>query len=236
MREITPGPTAWGDGTRSYRIKDDAWPVAALQLNLNTFGNRLAVDGQFGPLTEKVAKAFQRHRKLVEDGIIGPVSQERMCRDLGEPEAKIMGLPGGLMRGIIENESSYMLACYSPHPSGEGFDLGVLQDAFYSDENQQDALYHALDIRGQAGEVARKLRARHDYYRARGASDRLAWECATMYHNRPASADRLAQGLPASTNNDPVAWVKSASGGRLHTIAEWCAAYIAKATKYVTWV
>lgn len=234
MIEITPGPSAWGDGTRPYKRGDRGWQIASCQANLNLFGNQLALDGAFGPATEKVAKAFQAHRGLTADGIVGPVSQERICRDLAGPEAKRVGLVHDLIRGVIENESSFYLAAYTPHPDGTGFDLGALQEAFYG-AGSQAAYAAALNVRAQARSVSQKLRDQHDRYVKDGASEKLAWRCAALYHNRPVSADRLAAGLPASTTTGPVAWVEKASGGRLHTIQEWCEDYIARATRYVAW-
>ena len=49
MIEIVPGPSAWGDGSRPYRRGDQGWQTAVLQQTLNGFGNRLALDGDFGP-------------------------------------------------------------------------------------------------------------------------------------------------------------------------------------------
>lgn len=48
--------------------------VLALQLALTQAGYRVAQDGDFGPRTEQVVKAFQRQHGLTQDGIVGPVT------------------------------------------------------------------------------------------------------------------------------------------------------------------
>lgn len=235
MVEITPGPSAWGDG-RPFRRGDDGWPVAALQLNLNLFGNRLALDGDFGPATEKVARAFQAHRGLTADGVIGPASQERMCVELADPAARRYQLPAGLARGIMENESSFMLAAFTEHPSDAGFDLGAWQDSFTGPAGQ-DRYRLALDVAAMGALTCEKLRLRYDVYRQNGAASRLSWECAALYHNWPSAADRMARGLAPQSrgSDDEAAWVVAASGGRLRTPRQWAESYIAAATKHVAW-
>lgn len=234
VREIGPGANVWGDG-RPYKHGDDSWAVVPLQMGLNRFGNQLALDGRFGPMTEKVVRSFQSHRGLVADGVAGPRTQETLVVSLTTKAARDRNLPIGLLRGLTENESSFMLAAYTPHPADRGFDLGVLQDA-YEGPGSQEQYLHSLDVVGISQQVAGELRARHDRYAQENAGDRLAWECATLAHNWPVAADRMARGLPPTTRPDePVEWVVDATGGRLSTPREWCAAYIASATKYVAW-
>lgn len=231
---IEPGPNPWGELTRPFKRGDRAWPVLSAQIALNRFGNRLALDGDFGPATEKVARAFQVHRGMRVDGVIGPVSQERICIDLSTSAARRYQLPVGLARGLIENESSFALAAFTEHPSDTGFDLGAWQDS-YASPGSQDEYRASLDVSVMAYRTCEKLRLRYDAYRSAGAPSRLAWECATLYHNWPAAADRMAKGLaPLRTGSDEeAAWVVAASGGRLRTPREWADAYIAAATKRV---
>lgn len=234
MREITPGANPWGNG-RSFKLGDNHWAVAALQINLNVFGNTLVPDGVFGPATDKVCRAFQRHRGLVVDGIIGPASQQRMCIDLATPAARRYGLPAGLARGIMESESGFMLSAWTEHPSDAGFDLGVWQDS-YTRPASQASYAKSLNVSAMAFETCEKLRTVYNRYRNAGAVEKLAWECATLYHNWPAAADRLARGLgPTSQPDTPATWVQIASGGRLSTPREWANAYIENTTRYVLW-
>jgi peptidoglycan hydrolase-like protein with peptidoglycan-binding domain len=47
--------------------------VARLQIDLNAcYGDDLAVDGSYGPLTEGAVKAVQRHENVLQDGEYGP--------------------------------------------------------------------------------------------------------------------------------------------------------------------
>jgi hypothetical protein len=48
--------------------------VRTLQKELNNHGGDLKVDGDFGSLTEKAVKSFQKKMKIKVDGIVGPVT------------------------------------------------------------------------------------------------------------------------------------------------------------------
>lgn len=234
---IRPAPNAWGELRRPFKRGDRGWQIAALQINLNRVGgNRLVLDGDFGPATERVARAFQVHRALKVDGVIGPACQERICIELSSPAARRHQLPVGLARGLLENESSFALAAVTEHPSDGGFDLGAWQDSYPTPGSQED--YRAsLDVSVMAYRTCEKLRLAYDRYRTAGTPSRLAWECAALYHNWPAAADRMSKGLaPLRSGSDqPAAWVESASGGRLHTPREWADAYIRAATRHCEW-
>lgn len=235
MREVIPSPSPWGDGRRPYRRGDNHWTVAVLQLNLASFGNRLALDGDLGPKTERVIKAFQAHRQLKADGVAGPATQERMCVDLATKPARRYGLPVGLMRGALESESAFMLAAFTEHPSDNGFDLGALQDS-YTTTSTQERYRQSLDVAWMADRTAGTYRKTYDRYRAGGTAQRLAWECAALFHNWPYAADRMARGLGPTTAPDTEAgWIVAASGGRLHTPREWADNYIGRVTHFVDW-
>ena len=46
--------------------------VRWLQWHLNQTGEKLKIDGSFGPITKTAVLAFQKKNKLVQDGIVGP--------------------------------------------------------------------------------------------------------------------------------------------------------------------
>lgn len=227
-----------GDWLRTFRMGNSHWSVIALQANLNCFGNVLALDGGFGARTDAVVRAYQRHRGMKVDGIVGGATQERIAVELSTPAARESGLPVGLVKGLAENESSFMLACVTPHPFGAGFDLGVYQDA-YPGPSTQAAYRRSLTIPTLASETAKKLRAQRDVYLPRTGSRRRAWELAALYHNWPYAAEKLSRGQyiygSAAADAADREWVIEATGGRLRSAGQWANAYIAAATKYVDW-
>jgi peptidoglycan hydrolase-like protein with peptidoglycan-binding domain len=54
------------------RRGDKVFPVRPLQQLLRARNHPVAVDGIFGPATERAVKAFQQSRGLAVDGIVGP--------------------------------------------------------------------------------------------------------------------------------------------------------------------
>lgn len=61
-RLITQPPAMHGDDVRMW------------QLQMSKRGWRIAVDGAYGPASEKVCRAFQAEKHLVADGVIGPAT------------------------------------------------------------------------------------------------------------------------------------------------------------------
>lgn len=54
--------------------------VASVQALLSTrHGHPVAVDGRFGPNTDAAVKAFQAAQQVAVDGIVGPVTADRLC-------------------------------------------------------------------------------------------------------------------------------------------------------------
>lgn len=74
-RPHAPGAVYLGRDCGRYECRGDR--VRALQIRLNRdypAYSRLAVDGDFGPLTEGVVREFQRRAALTVDGIAGPAT------------------------------------------------------------------------------------------------------------------------------------------------------------------
>lgn len=215
--------------------------VAALQVNLRG----IAVDGDFGPITETAVRAVQSTNRLVVDGIAGGATQQALCLTLSAPAQAAYQLPVGLLRGLVQNESSFYLASYTGHPSDpNGFDLGAYQDAFPPRERSQTTYRQAYSVPAMAGITAGELRAAKNRFKGKpGApTDKRAWQLAALDHNWPFAAYNLAStghiypGNPA-LDTTRAQWVVTASGGRLSTPQQWVDSYISRACKYcLSWI
>jgi hypothetical protein len=52
--------------------------VRNIQMNLNKTGNNCPIDGLPGPLTDQAVKAFQHQNGLIEDGIVGTLTESAL--------------------------------------------------------------------------------------------------------------------------------------------------------------
>ncbi len=64
-------PTWPGRYLRNFTAGDD---VRAWQQRMADRGWRIAVDGEYGPQSERVCRAFQADKGLEQDGVVGPVT------------------------------------------------------------------------------------------------------------------------------------------------------------------
>lgn len=233
MSTITQSPPA--DTKYSFK-KDDlhvgVWAIqhALNRIPLQAYPDDLIVDGHYGEETEKNVIAYQRATGLVADGIFGPACQARLVRSI---EVRTpMGLPANLIRSIVEGESGNAIACVNWSVPG-GVDCGYVQRRVYSDGGfKQTEVERAFDSFYQFALLAKALRSRKDYYVGRaGVINRpdkheYAWRLATLYHNWPYGANRLAEGYVLS--NQKVTWVsgvKFNDGSPVVTYADWAKFY-----------
>ncbi|MGW1410091.1 GH25 family lysozyme [Streptomyces sp. NPDC002403] len=72
------GPNTWNKLVRTVGQGANGAAVKAAQAQLAGYGNRMAVDGAFGPATRNAAVAFQRSHGLTADGVIGPKTWNKL--------------------------------------------------------------------------------------------------------------------------------------------------------------
>jgi peptidoglycan hydrolase-like protein with peptidoglycan-binding domain len=70
---VTPLPAS-----TLLRLGDRSPAVTEWQRRLNQTGARIAVDGIFGPQTDRATRAFQQTRGLAVDGVVGPQTRAAM--------------------------------------------------------------------------------------------------------------------------------------------------------------
>jgi peptidoglycan hydrolase-like protein with peptidoglycan-binding domain len=64
-------PAAGRRGLLPVQLGERSNAAAAVQQRLAANGVCLAVDGEFGPITRRAVRAFQRAHGLVADGVVG---------------------------------------------------------------------------------------------------------------------------------------------------------------------
>ncbi|WP_246637881.1 N-acetylmuramidase domain-containing protein [Nitratireductor kimnyeongensis] len=64
------------------RIGTRGAAVESLQVLLCALGQRVAVDGVFGPQTDLAVQRIQKEAGLISDGVVGPVTREALTRRL----------------------------------------------------------------------------------------------------------------------------------------------------------
>lgn len=72
IKETTSSTKAGSQNKATIRRGDTGDQVKSWQIALNTFGENLKVDGDFGALTEAATKRFQQRARLTADGVVGP--------------------------------------------------------------------------------------------------------------------------------------------------------------------
>ncbi len=92
------------------RKGDNDHPVETLQHLLNHHGNSLAVDGDFGPLTDAAVRAFQQSKALTVDGIVGPKTWGALIVTVKK------GSTGDAVKGV-QQEAAFRDQSGSPQPA-----------------------------------------------------------------------------------------------------------------------
>lgn len=85
------GATKFNERGRMLRLGSDGYRVKALQERLITLGYHLQADGDFGPATRRQVVAFQVDHGLKPDGIVGPLTEERIDEAVPINASKIDG-------------------------------------------------------------------------------------------------------------------------------------------------
>jgi len=119
------------DRYRTLRLADPLLrgeDVFALQTALEFIGNKPgAVDGVFGPATDRAVRAAQAFYEIVVDGLAGGTTQTWLCRSLAAHVSAKYNLPKGLLIGQITHESGCRVGNYSPQRADGSYDAGVAQ-------------------------------------------------------------------------------------------------------------
>jgi len=90
-----PGTTAVRPPTATLSPGEQGIQVRALQRSLARLGYKPgAIDGKYGPRTEKGVKAFQAAEGLTADGVVGPKTLAALRKQISNPGRATHGAPG----------------------------------------------------------------------------------------------------------------------------------------------
>jgi peptidoglycan hydrolase-like protein with peptidoglycan-binding domain len=235
------------------------WALQTVLYQINPDLGAAFADGFFGERTEQAVKSYQARRGLLADGIAGPATQKRMVVGW---KNQVDGVKENLLDGFCELEGNWLLAPVNWWVAG-GVDVGAVQNRVYdlsgtsswplNDGVPTESLLEAvvfdpnrvawaLDAKATVSALgADLLQRRNTYFNDKNriypytrGNDRRAWEMASLFHNWPYAADRLARGYTLSDKEAP--WVpQSVRDQGINTYAEWADYYVDKVTKYVVW-
>lgn len=225
--------------------------VAALQLNLAG----VEVDGIFGKETKRAVKRHQIKNKILPKGheylgLVGPGTQHSLCIKRSTKACRRYELPVGLGESLLANESGFVIAAVTLHPSDSGYDVGAWQRSSGPGPGTQDFLQDAYTISVASEISAKNIRRAYDdipdpvsssYLEdlALGNKARFRWQLAVLSHNWPVATHNLPRiGTILKTpgaDDRPAEWIIEATRGRLRTPREWVTSYIERCTTYVKW-
>jgi peptidoglycan hydrolase-like protein with peptidoglycan-binding domain len=80
--------------------------VKSLQNNLAALGVGIQIDGKFGEQTRKAVVAFQESQGLAPDGIVGPLTRDRLDKVANSPEA--LGPPNPVTVGPAQSDGTVL--------------------------------------------------------------------------------------------------------------------------------
>lgn len=228
------------------------WDVAALQIGLNSHrSTKLVVDGVYGKASEAAVRSEQEQHKLTVDGICGQATQTAICLFEANRAEAGHGLPGGMLRGLIEGESGFYFATTTGlYVRNNTRDLGVVQRN--TPMGDQALIHSAFAVRTQIDRTAKDLRLKHDEFFGRPGckTHRAAWENAVLFHNWQSAAYQIAAGtfdtwryIAADRNgvkrsyhvDEPADWIIDIGVEGVETAREWVGFYVRTKTTYVKW-
>jgi peptidoglycan hydrolase-like protein with peptidoglycan-binding domain len=224
----------------SFRRGDVHLGVWALQRFLNVvYAGKmpfLAEDGVFGRDTDTAVKKYQADVGAYPDGVVGPITQSRIVRSCVVRAPSGPSLPVGLVEGIIDGESSRLIAAVNANGTG-GIDLGLTQRRVYGPPFDTAKVKAAMNpLSNVAYSVMNVDKTgvydRYKVYSSRLGTGEYAWRVATLAHNWPWAATELSYGrrlsatkLATWAQRPDGSWPKFADGAPVKTYADWARFY-----------
>ena len=89
------GPQTWQRLVVTVKPGSQGDAVRAAQTQLSGYGHKVAVDGVFGPATERATRAFQQAHGLPANGVVGPETWQALIGGKKTHTPSQPGTPGG---------------------------------------------------------------------------------------------------------------------------------------------
>lgn len=221
-----------------YVLKEgmSGWDVQTIQIAFISTPAKynLKLDGDFGPITEYVAKTIQHNLGITVDGIVGPQTQSSLCARECESVKNLV--PAGLIKGMCFGESGGIIPTTSSVYQNGSRDYGPLQDNMLDPSQAQ--LENAYSPILQAYRVAKQINSAYsDFLGQPGAdSDEEAWRLAVLNYNWPAAAQKIAAGEGETwvynsegkqyKMSSPASWIEKFGITGVSTGWQWAEHYI----------
>ncbi len=168
----------------------DTW---VLQINLNATGYNVGgADGYFGPKTKAAVTQFQQNNNLTADGIAGIQTLKKIAVIGSTAARNKYSIPIGLLAGIIEGESGYILPAVSTvYPNGSR-DVGAYQENLTATElSTESEVVDSFNVANAADRTSSRLRVAKDRYYSHKPilGHEKCWRYAVLSHNWPSAAE-----------------------------------------------
>lgn len=127
--------------------------VRNLQSALSKHGYPVAIDGLFGPRTQRALQAFQSQNGLTVDGVAGPATMAALARQTAPQEAEALPASSGLLIRFLKRLS----AATAPAPQSGAQDDGQASEALLEQPLSKSIEAERGMATGQGGQKTQAL-------------------------------------------------------------------------------
>lgn len=211
----------------SFKEGDTHLGVYSIQVFIKRLGYPTgALDGVWGPKTERAVRDYQEAHGLVIDGIVGPATQAKIANTCVNLADHHEALPHGLAEGQIQAESGSLIAAANSQIAG-GIDYGYTQIRIYGPPYEESKIKAAANPITNVGRANTGLYDNYQIFSDRVGRGEYAWRLAALAHNWPWAANELSYGRALSMTKIAT-WGRGArfdDNAAVHSYRDWAEFY-----------